>query len=98
MKESVCISLLTYDSFFLKQWKRAETDLSFPVTETIVTLPAYPNENKRYLTKNIGKIAKCNIQRIPNESIDATPYTCIDPREGKKSFLILEIELLVFQF
>lgn len=41
--------------------------LGEPVTEAVITVPAYFNDSQRQATKDAGKIAGLNVQRIINE-------------------------------
>ena len=45
----------------------AEAHLGFPVTEAVVTVPAYFNEHQRKATLNAGRIAGWEVKRILNE-------------------------------
>ncbi len=50
-----------------KMKKTAEDYLGKPVTDAVVTVPAYFNDAQRQATKDAGKIAGLNIKRIINE-------------------------------
>jgi molecular chaperone DnaK len=41
--------------------------LGHPVTEAVITVPAYFNDSQRQATKDAGKIAGLNVKRIINE-------------------------------
>lgn len=60
----------------------AETYLGEPVTEAIVTVPAYFDEAQRQATKDAGKIAGLNIQRIINEPTAAALAYGLDKQEA----------------
>ena len=45
----------------------AEAYLGHPVTEAVITVPAYFSDSQRQATKDAGKIAGLNVQRIINE-------------------------------
>nr|MBC8286801.1 Hsp70 family protein [Nitrospinota bacterium] len=47
--------------------KSAETYLGQPVTEAVITVPAYFNDAQRQATKDAGKIAGLEVKRIINE-------------------------------
>jgi molecular chaperone DnaK len=47
--------------------KAAEDFLGGPVTEAVITVPAYFNDAQRQATKDAGKIAGLNVRRIVNE-------------------------------
>ena len=52
----------------LQKLKRAaENHLGEPVTEAVITVPAYFNDEQRLATKNAGKIAGLSVRRIINE-------------------------------
>jgi len=50
-----------------KMKKTAEDYLGEPVTEAVITVPAYFNDSQRQATKDAGKIAGLNVKRIVNE-------------------------------
>jgi len=55
-------------AFVLMEMKRAaEEYLEEKVTEAVVTVPAYFNDNQRQATKDAGKIADLEVPRIINE-------------------------------
>lgn len=55
-------------AFVLKQLKAdAEAFLGYPVTEAIISVPAYFNDNQRIATKQAGQLAGLNTLRIVNE-------------------------------
>ena len=45
----------------------AEAYLGFPITNAVVTVPAYFNDAQRQATKDAGVIAGLNVRRIINE-------------------------------
>ncbi|MDC3197210.1 Hsp70 family protein, partial [Gammaproteobacteria bacterium] len=51
----------------MKMKKTAEDFLGQPVTEAVVTVPAYFNDSQRQATKDAGKIAGLDVKRIINE-------------------------------
>src|SRR5476651_814679 len=51
----------------MKMKKTAEDYLGEPVTEAVITVPAYFNDSQRQATKDAGRIAGLNVQRIINE-------------------------------
>ncbi|MBD3253860.1 MAG: molecular chaperone DnaK [Candidatus Lokiarchaeota archaeon] len=53
------------------------------VTEAIITVPAYFNDNQRQATKDAGKIAGLNVKRLINEPTAAAVAYGLD-KEGKK--------------
>lgn len=50
-----------------KMKKTAEDYLGEPVTEAVITVPAYFNDSQRQATKDAGRIAGLNVKRIINE-------------------------------
>lgn len=55
-------------AFILQKLKRAaEAYLGEPVTEAVITVPAYFNDSQRQATKDAGKIAGLDVKRIINE-------------------------------
>ena len=59
----------------------AEAYLGEPVTEAVITVPAYFNDSQRQATKNAGTIAGLNVKRIINEpTAAALAYDRLDGR------------------
>jgi molecular chaperone DnaK len=54
-----------------------------PITEAVVTVPAYFNDAQRQATKDAGKIAGLNVQRIINEPTAAALAYGLGTDEGK---------------
>ena len=64
--------------------KAAEQYLGETVTEAVITVPAYFDDSQRQATKDAGKIAGLNVQRIINEPTAASLAYGLDKRkEGK---------------
>jgi molecular chaperone DnaK len=62
----------------------AEAYLGEPVTDAVITVPAYFDDSQRQATKDAGKIAGLNVQRIINEPTAASLAYGLDKRaEGK---------------
>lgn len=62
----------TISAMVLMQLKKdAEDFLSVPVTEAVITVPAYFNNIQRQATKDAGRIAGLNVKRIINEPTSA---------------------------
>ncbi len=75
----------------LKKLKEAaEAYLGEPVTEAVITVPAYFNERQRQATKDAGKIAGLEVKRIVNEPTAAALAYGLD----KKS----DVKILVYDF
>lgn len=69
----------------LQKLKRdAEHYLGYPVTEAVITVPAYFNDSQRQATKDAGKIAGLDVKRIINEpTAAALAYGLDKKKEGK---------------
>jgi len=62
----------TISAFILKKLKNdAEDYLGRPITDAVITVPAYFNDAERNATKNAGTIAGLNVIRIINEPVAA---------------------------
>ena len=60
-------------AFILQKMKKtAEDYLGEPVTEAVITVPAYFNDAQRQATKDAGKIAGLDVKRIINEPTAAS--------------------------
>jgi molecular chaperone DnaK len=68
-----------------KMKQTAEDYLGEPVTEAIVTCPAYFNDAQRQATKDAGRIAGLNVLRIINEPTAAALAYGIDKQKAGKS-------------
>jgi molecular chaperone DnaK len=76
----------------LQKLKRdAEEYLGEPVTDAVVTVPAYFNDHQRQATKEAGEIAGLNVLRIINEPTAAALAYGLD--KGKEDELILVFDL-----
>ena len=62
----------------------AEAYLGQPVTEAVITVPAYFNDSQRQATKDAGTIAGLNVKRIINEPTAASLAYGIDKEEDQK--------------
>ena len=69
----------------------AEEYLGEPVTDAVVTVPAYYNDAQRQATKDAGQIAGLNVLRIVNEPTAAALAYGLD--KGKEDELILVFDL-----
>ena len=71
-------------AMILQKLKRdAESYLGEPVTDAVITVPAYFTDAQRQATKDAGKIAGLNVQRIINEPTAALAYG-VDREEPQK--------------
>jgi molecular chaperone DnaK len=69
----------------------AEQYLGEPVTDAVITVPAYFNDSERQATKDAGEIAGLNVLRIINEPTAAALAYGLD--RGKEDELILVFDL-----
>jgi len=61
----------------------AESFLGEPITEAVITVPAYFDDSQRQATKNAGKIAGLNVQRIINEPTAAALAYGLDKKKDE---------------
>ncbi len=72
-------------SFILANIKKtAEEYLGEAVTDAVITVPAYFNDSQRQATKDAGKIAGLNVQRIINEPTAASLAYGLDKKSEEK--------------
>ena len=72
-------------SFILSYIKKyAEDYLGEPVSDAVITVPAYFNDSQRQATKDAGKIAGLNVMRIINEPTAAALAYGLDKRREEK--------------
>ncbi len=72
-------------AFILRKLKKdAEAYLGEEITDAVITVPAYFNDNQRQATKNAGKIAGLNVRRIINEPTASSLAYGLDKAEGEK--------------
>ena len=62
----------------------AEAYLGSPVTEAVITVPAYFTDAQRQATKDAGRIAGLNVRRIINEPTAAALAYGVDKEESQK--------------
>lgn len=67
-----------------KMKKTAEDYLGYPVTEAVITVPAYFNDAQRQATKDAGRIAGLDVKRIINEPTAAALAFGVDKLSGMK--------------
>ncbi|PWU14591.1 MAG: molecular chaperone DnaK [Chlamydiae bacterium] len=67
-----------------KMKETAEAYLGHPVTEAVVTVPAYFNDSQRQSTKDAGKIAGLNVLRIIPEPTAAALAYGLEKKENQK--------------
>lgn len=72
-------------AMILQKLKRdAESYLGEPVTDAVITVPAYFTDAQRQATKDAGRIAGLNVQRIINEPTAAALAYGVDREEAQK--------------
>jgi molecular chaperone DnaK len=64
--------------------KTAEDYLGEPITDAVITVPAYFNDSQRQATKDAGKIAGLNVLRIINEPTAASLAYGLDKKKEEK--------------
>ena len=75
----------------LSQLKQsAEAYLGAPVTEAVVTVPAYFNDAQRQATKDAGKIAGLDVKRIINEPTAAALAYGMD-KKGEQKVVVFDL-------
>ena len=70
--------------------KDAESYLGEPVTEAVITVPAYFTDAQRQATKDAGKIAGLNVQRIINEPTAAALAYGVD-KEAEQKIMVYDL-------
>ena len=71
--------------------KTAEAYLGEKVTSAVITVPAYFNDSERQATKNAGKIAGLNVERIINEPTAAALAYGLDKQEESQTILVYDL-------
>ena len=69
----------------------AESYLGEKVTKAVITVPAYFNDAQRQATKNAGKIAGLDVERIINEPTAAALAYGIDKQEKTHTVLVYDL-------
>lgn len=83
--EEISAMVLSY----LKDY--AESYLGEKVTKAVITVPAYFNDSERQATKNAGKIAGLEVERIINEPTAAALAYGMDKQEGLHTILVYDL-------
>ena len=73
-----------------KQKADAEAYLGQPVTQAVITVPAYFNDSQRQATKDAGRIAGLEVLRIINEPTAASLAYGLD-KEGSSKILVYDL-------
>jgi len=75
-----------------KMKKTAEDYLGEPVTEAVITVPAYFNDSQRQATKDAGRIAGLEVKRIINEPTAAALAFGLDKNEkGDRKIAVYDL-------
>ncbi len=75
----------------MKMKKTAEDYLGEPVTEAVITVPAYFNDSQRQATKDAGRIAGLEVRRIINEPTAAALAFGMDKKEGDRKIAVYDL-------
>jgi molecular chaperone DnaK len=74
-----------------KMKKTAEDYLGEPVTEAVITVPAYFNDSQRQATKDAGRIAGLEVKRIINEPTAAALAYGMDKKRGDRKIAVYDL-------
>ncbi len=74
-----------------KMKKVAEDYLGEPVTEAVITVPAYFNDSQRQATKEAGAIAGLDVKRIINEPTAAALAYGLDKRDREMTVAVYDL-------
>jgi len=69
----------------------AESYLGEPVTDAVITVPAYFTDSQRQATKDAGRIAGLNVRRIINEPTAAALAYGLDKAEGQQKIMVFDL-------
>ena len=69
----------------------AEAYLGSPVTEAVITVPAYFNDAQRQATKDAGKIAGLDVKRIINEPTAAAVAYGVDKEKQDQKIMVYDL-------
>jgi molecular chaperone DnaK len=75
----------------MKMKKTAEDFLGHPVTDAVITVPAYFNDSQRQATKDAGRIAGLNVKRIINEPTAAALAYGLDKQGGDRKIAVYDL-------
>src|SRR6059036_3808264 len=79
-------------AFVLQKLKRdAEAYLGEPVTDAVITVPAYFSDHERQATKEAGEVAGLNVLRIVNEPTAAALAYGLDKGEKEQTILVFDL-------
>ncbi|CRX36902.1 / dnaK / Heat shock protein 70 /:386502 Reverse [Candidatus Hepatoplasma crinochetorum] len=83
--EQISAMILSY----LKEY--AEKKLGEKIEDAVITVPAYFNDAERTATKNAGKIAGLNVERIINEPTAAALAYGLDKKDKTEKILVYDL-------
>src|SRR5213075_3198248 len=75
----------------IKMKKTAEDYLGEPVTEAVITVPAYFNDSQRQATKDAGRIAGLEVKRIINEPTAAALAYGLDKKDKDHTVAVFDL-------
>ena len=75
----------------IKMKETAEAHLGAPVTQAVITVPAYFNDAQRQATKDAGKIAGLEVLRIINEPTAAALAYGLDKKNDAKTIAVYDL-------
>lgn len=75
----------------IKMKQTAEAYLGEPVTEAVITVPAYFNDSQRQATKDAGRIAGLEVKRIINEPTAAALAFGMDKKQGNSVIAVYDL-------
>jgi molecular chaperone DnaK len=75
----------------MKMKKTAEDYLGEPVTEAVITVPAYFNDSQRQATKDAGRIAGLTVKRIINEPTAAALAYGLDKQGADRKIAVYDL-------
>ena len=75
----------------MKMKKTAEDYLGEPVTEAVITVPAYFNDSQRQATKDAGRIAGLEVKRIINEPTAAALAYGMDKLKKDSTIIVYDL-------
>ena len=75
----------------MKMKKTAEDYLGEPVTDAVITVPAYFNDSQRQATKDAGRIAGLEVKRIINEPTAAALAYGMDKKRGDSRIAVYDL-------
>ena len=75
----------------MKMKKTAEDYLGEPISEAVITVPAYFNDSQRQATKDAGRIAGLEVKRIINEPTAASLAYGMDKQRGDSKIAVYDL-------